>query len=599
VSTITGGDGDNLGDHTPVLSIVPASDNTIDLGSGINGFRNIYVKGSVNFSAITQDDNLNKVLVSDVNGQMFWRDASSIYDGSPAGDNLGNHTATQTIVPIDANSYDIGSPALPFNDLFLAGDVNLSGITQNDSHNRILVSDLFGKMFWRDASSITGSSPNLPYVISGTSLGVGSGSLANTTSYDANSAFGFQSLHNNSTGRGNTAHGYQSLLTNTTGASNTGMGTYALRNNTEGSYNTALGSESCLSNSRGNGNTAVGLASLSRNSSGSYNTAQGFRSLNTNISGNNNCAFGTYSMRFNEIGENNTAVGALTLYENQTGSGNTAIGYQAGPNVSNLSNTTAIGNRTMPTASNQVRIGNSDVTSIGGQVSWSTLSDGRFKKELKEDVSGLEFINQLRPVSYTIDKNAVDAFLGLPDSVIQKNSSARQVTIRQTGFVAQEVETLVKKTGFVFNGVEAPENDKDHYSIRYAEFVVPLVKAVQELTAMVEEQRKQIELLTMLSGNHAVHEDEDEGSGTLRLHQNQPNPFQRDTKITMDIPQKISQATLYIYDLQGKTIEKQVIHGRGATSINIEGGRLPSGIYLYTLIGDGQATEVKRMILTE
>ena len=30
-------------------------------------------------------------------------------------------------------------------------------------------------------------------------------------------------------------------------------------------------------------------------------------------------------------------------------------------------------------------------------------------------------------------------------------------------------------------GVDAPKNDKDYYGLRYGEFVVPLVKAVQEL----------------------------------------------------------------------------------------------------------------------
>ena len=76
-------------------------------------------------------------------------------------------------------------------------------------------------------------------------------------------------------------------------------------------------------------------------------------------------------------------------------------------------------------------------------------------------------------------------------------------------------------------------------------------------------------------------------------------PFQKDTRKEMEIPEEVNLATLYIYDLQGKTIEKQIITGRGATSVTVEGGRLSSGIYLYTLIGDGKATEVKRMILTD
>ena len=39
-----------------------------------------------------------------------------------------------------------------------------------------------------------------------------------------------------------------------------------------------------------------------------------------------------------------------------------------------------------------------------------------------------------------------------------------------------------KKIGYNFSGVDAPNNSEDHYGLRYAEFTVPLVKAVQELS---------------------------------------------------------------------------------------------------------------------
>src|SRR5258706_10860710 len=50
-----------------------------------------------------------------------------------------------------------------------------------------------------------------------------------------------------------------------------------------------------------------------------------------------------------------------------------------------------------------------------------------------------------------------------------------------SGFVAQDVEKAAKETDYDFSGVDAPKNDKDLYGLRYADFVVPLVKAVQEL----------------------------------------------------------------------------------------------------------------------
>ena len=36
---------------------------------------------------------------------------------------------------------------------------------------------------------------------------------------------------------------------------------------------------------------------------------------------------------------------------------------------------------------------------------------------------------------------------------------------------------------YSFSEVDAPNNENDFYGLRYAEFVVPLVKAVQELSA--------------------------------------------------------------------------------------------------------------------
>ena len=89
---------------------------------------------------------------------------------------------------------------------------------------------------------------------------------------------------------------------------------------------------------------------------------------------------------------------------------------------------------------------------------------------------GLDFINQLRPVSYFIDKASVNTFLGLPEDVKNNLENIATEPVRKTGFLAQEVEQIVNEGKFVFNGVDAPQNEKDYYGIRYATFVVPLVK---------------------------------------------------------------------------------------------------------------------------
>jgi trimeric autotransporter adhesin len=179
---------------------------------------------------------------------------------------------------------------------------------------------------------------------------------------------------------------------------------------------------------------------------------------------------------------------------------NTGVGVGAYFTTNNLNNTTCIGMNSggIVNASNRVEIGNSSVTYIGGQVTWSTYSDGRIKDNVQENIPGLNFIKALRPVTYNlnIEKQFVLSDRGkaalkdkdgkLIDKAINRNQPQfpEQFDIEkitQTGFIAQEVAAAAKKTGYDFSGVDVPKDGKGLYSLRYAEFVVPLVKAVQEL----------------------------------------------------------------------------------------------------------------------
>ena len=334
------------------------------------------------------------------------------------------------------------------------------------------------------------------------------------------------------------------------------------------------------------------------NVSGNFNAASGYYTLYSNTTGIYNSACGHRALDSNTTGGHNTAKGGLALDDITTGSYNSALGYNAGPTLGDLSNTTSLGYLTVPTASNQVRIGNSFVTSIGGFVSWSNLSDARFKKDVREDVSGLAFINKLRPVSYVIDQSKINKFLHVQDSA-QGYGDARNIPMRQTGFVAQEVEAIIKKTGYVFHGVEAPKNENDHYSIRYAEFVVPLVKAVQEMTTKLEEQDRKIEfLLAQLDSKNDVVNNGTKNIDHAVLFQNNPNPFTADSEIQMTLSENVRDAYIVVYNLEGKQLKNIRVNQRGNTMIKISGNELPAGMYLYTLIAEGKAIDTKRMILT-
>lgn len=376
----------------------------------------------------------------------------------------------------------------------------------------------------------------------GQNTAVGSQALNLNLNTSNNTAVGFRAL-NVTVASDNTAVGSEAMLFNGLGGDNTAVGSDALRVNVIGAGNTAVGSSALYTNTA-SGNTAVGSTALFANTTGIYNVAVGTEALEDNSTGGDNTAVGAFALWNNTVGVNNTAVGfqAIGVNSTVTGDYNTAVGYQAGigvtsqnyntavgyqaglagaststfvgasivQNAAGYTNASAFGYGTVLDGSNRVRLGNNAVTSIGGYAGWTTLpSDARYKRDVREDVGGLDFILKLRPVTYHVDVARIVKDLGedttvdslgqripreQPEEVLQ--ARREKETIRYTGFIAQEVDSAAKAVGYDFSGVDKVTDSDRMLGLRYAEFVVPLVKAVQEQQTLIEEQRVLIQQLT-------------------------------------------------------------------------------------------------------
>jgi hypothetical protein len=210
-----------------------------------------------------------------------------------------------------------------------------------------------------------------------------------------------------------------------------------------------------------------------------------------------NVAVGYSALHENTDGGHNTAIGGNSMITNTTGLGNTTVGHNADVSSGNLVNATAIGAGAIVSASNKVRIGNTAVTVIEGQVAFTFPSDGRFKTNVTESVKGLDFIMKLRPVVYNLQAKKMDAFKngGFINAKFASADYTPIESLRQSGFIAQEVEKAAKESGYDFNGVKKPENDKDTYGLSYSQFVVPLVKAVQEQQTIIAQQNDELKKL--------------------------------------------------------------------------------------------------------
>ena len=242
---------------------------------------------------------------------------------------------------------------------------------------------------------------------------LGTGALQNNTTGSQNTAIGVDALFGNSTGSLNTATGVNALLSNTVGDFNSASGAYALFHNIRGDFNTASGLQALFSNTTGRENTATGLNALFSNTAGTDNTATGVQALLSNTTGSEtaiginalfsntqNTAIGWNAHSSNTTGFRNAAVGMQALRSNTTGSNNSAIGAFADVSTGNLTNATAIGFQATANASNKIRLGNTDVTVIEGQVAFTASSD-KTKKENFQPVDGEEVLGKIRGFELT------------------------------------------------------------------------------------------------------------------------------------------------------------------------------------------------------
>ena len=393
--------------------------------------------GQVNAPALAGTG--TRVVTADASGTL----SATQVAGTAAGDNLGNHTATQAL-NLQGNALvgtgeDLGTAV----GVGVRADGGLN-LGQNNAGNNLLLGYQAGH------NTVAG--------IYGDGI--------------SNQFMGYQSGYSNTSGLLNAFSGYQSGYSNTSGGANVFSGYQSGYSNTIGAFNSFSGYLSGYFNTMGNFNSYSGDFSGYR-ATGSYNTFMG-----------------TYSGYFTSSGNANTFVGynsgvitdAASRYA-APGTGNTYLGSSAGPLFASgtILNTTALGSQAKVNTSNTIQLGNDAITSLRCQVGLTVTSDARFKYDVQANVPGLAFIERLRPVTYRLDTARLTAFQ--QRGTLRPGFAADPAAALHTGFLAQEVEQAAQGLGYTFDGVHAPANARDYYGLSYAQFVVPLVRAVQELSA--------------------------------------------------------------------------------------------------------------------
>jgi len=318
-------------------------------------------------------------------------------------------------------------------------------------------------------------------------VGIGKDVFKTLTSGTQNVVFGYNAGDAITTGADNIVLGAQAGTDLNTGTNNTFVGRGAGGSITSGSSNVSIGHNAYNGCDGEDKNISIGQDALGGGiSGGEFNTAVGIEAGLVVTSGDENTLFGYQAGKGILAGANNTCLGRNAGDAITTGSNNICIGSGSDPAVDSQSNGIALGSVTA--ASDDFSFGRSSnvvTNDFDADADWSRSSDIRLKRNIESTTLGLDFINDLRPVkfqwkpSYEVPKEMKTEY----NVENQKN-----LDYVSHGFIAQEVKEAIDKHGdTTFGGWHMDKVDNETQRVKKNMFIMPLIKAVQELTAKVKE----------------------------------------------------------------------------------------------------------------
>ena len=257
-------------------------------------------------------------------------------------------------------------------------------------------------------------------------------------------------------------------------------------------------------------NTALGLGVIAALTSGDNNTAVGFDALKSVTTGEANVAVGKDAGKSIIDASNNVVLGKNSGSSINTGSTNICIGVDTGGSLSSGNNNILLGNTARPSASggaNQIAMGlvatcvgdnnftfgnqSTDSNIAFGATSITAPSDIRLKEDIQDETVGLDFLNDLRPVTFIWKK---EKDIPTEMKAYKQDSETRTMNGKYNhGFIAQEVKASIEKYGLKegFDMWQADEAD-GRQRVAPAAAVPLMIKAIQELSAKVDELQEQI-----------------------------------------------------------------------------------------------------------
>ena len=142
---------------------------------------------------------------------------------------------------------------------------------------------------------------------------------------------------------------------------------------------------------------------------------------------------------------------------------------------------------------------------FGSDQTWDAPSDIRQKTDIKDDILSLDFIKDIRPVTYVHKSPSEFPEEWTAYDPDDKEPMGGGKTIH--GFIAQEVQSALNKAGVTtFQGWS--EDPDGRQRVGHGAFVMPLINAVKELSAENDKLKQEMtEFHEMFKLQNEVFED--------------------------------------------------------------------------------------------
>ena len=200
--------------------------------------------------------------------------------------------------------------------------------------------------------------------------------------------------------------------------------------------------------------------------------------------------------------------------------------------------------------------------------------------EYKEEPNTLSKVLGMNVVKYNYKDRSKEIYGDTATIAKEKGTDVTKET--HYGLLAQELQAIYPEL--------VKEGQDGYLGVNYMELIPILIRSIQELKQELDERDA-----SQTRGTTSVPEVADSRN---ILYQNTPNPYKERTVIRFKLADDVQGASICIFDMQGKTV-KEIPVTASNTSVTINGYELGAGLYLYSLVINGQEIDTKKMIISK